>query len=88
MILRWMRDIWVIYWTCVQCVGRLGLSMRRKLRIRASFEPNRLGTEYLHQAYELVVPVSSRQFSITNLDEVSAERVPSDSKKREKERAS
>lgn len=48
-----------VIWIAV-LVFDLTLSMRRELRIRVVHEPNRLGAELLRQAYELVLPVTSR----------------------------
>ena len=46
--------------TFVQYPRTLTWIMRRTLRIRIAFEPNRLGAELMRDAYEWVVPVSRR----------------------------
>jgi hypothetical protein len=48
------------FWTYVQYYGIFAVSMRQKLRIRVTFEPNRLGQQYLQKSYELLVPLQYR----------------------------
>jgi hypothetical protein len=62
---------------CVACVVFLTLCfawwndqarMKRELRIRTAFEPNRLGAEHCRRAYELLVPEHRRR-AVTNASE-------------------
>ena len=59
-------------------------AMARKLRIRMTFEPSRLGRQHLEKAYEAVVPVVKRALRRpSEEDESSASTViRTDSKKR------
>ena len=50
-----------VFWTYVQSAWILAPLSRRKLRIRAVFEPTRLAEQPLRTAYELLVPIKRIQ---------------------------
>ena len=64
MIHKHLAAVSLLFWTSVQVAINLAATMRHQLRVRVTFEPNRLADERLHRAYELVVPVGRRGLAV------------------------
>lgn len=56
-----LRSHLEIFWTNDRDWRMVINKMKRRLRIKVAFEPNRLSTRILHNAYEEIVPIKRRQ---------------------------